>query len=881
MAKTDPWLSIQQRNDATWVELDAALTAGYEAAVAEVLAKLWRIVLGERNAVTAATTPPDFAGAGLAARETWRQALARWVRPIAYAYYRRQYSEQPGDGQARTTDIDTWWATVVDRWMPTADNVVEAIRDEVRSRPTDGIPALRNRVARVLGLDSGSRKIRDEIAAVEAQLFAPGDTESLLARRVSLQAELFRVQASALRSRAYLALADSDPDNADNYRDLARQAARGEGDEQRIQRLLRQTDDQLFSGNEELSVTEESELRSRRRELYEQANEEDDTWRNTATRIARTTSTDVLNEATYQRAADVQREQGVELVKVWLAAKDERTRPTHKAAHGQTVELRAKFRVGDAELNRPGDPDGPLDEIIQCRCTTTYLTRTEHAEIAAVLASAIMGDEMDDEPLDALPPLMWHGVIAKEGVFTGDRRKFESGALRTQAFPFPMRFQREDWGGHSGAVVTANAEAARRYEGDIRAWGTFADASLTPEVAEVVGLFATGMMRGVSIDGDDVLDSQFEIEMDDDENVYEIFTSMRLRAATFVAIPAFDGAEIYLGPPPPEWLLEGEALAEQQNDAETHPVDLDELLASVSRIPEALVKYWLGPEGSSRVGGWGSPGSYTKCTAQLGEYVSPGQVQGACATLYHRATGEWPGRSKAAGGVLIASAESQFTIADFARIELPGPTALTIDETGKVYGHVAAWGTCHTGFSDMCVLPPRSKTDYTLFHTGAVRLADGNDLPIGKLTVGAGHANGKAGVRAATEHYDNSAMAVAVVRAYEDQFGIQVVGQIIPGTPQERIDELRRSPLSGDWRAYQGNLELIAALGVNTPGFPVPRTMVAAIEGNQVSLVAAGIIVRPDADVRSEVEELAASIGLDPKTRAAMIAASVPALGGR
>ena len=69
-------------NDATWVQLEAALIPAFEAAVAETLAKLWRQVLGERITVTAASNPPDFNGAAEAAWTTWRQALTRWVRPV-------------------------------------------------------------------------------------------------------------------------------------------------------------------------------------------------------------------------------------------------------------------------------------------------------------------------------------------------------------------------------------------------------------------------------------------------------------------------------------------------------------------------------------------------------------------------------------------------------------------------------------------------------------------------------------------------------------------------------------------------------------------------------------------------------------------------------
>jgi hypothetical protein len=897
---TDPWFSAQQRNDAQWVQLVEQLDAALEAAVAEVLAKLWRVVLGERVAVTAAVDqPPDLDGAEQAARDTWQAALERWVRPILFAHYARQYAANGGTAVPERAR-EAWWADTLARVLPSAERVVQALRAEIASRPADGIPELRDRVARVLGLDAPTKQLRDEIAEVEAKLAAlttlsDGKRAELLQRRVGLQAELFRLRASRARSGAYNALAEVDPDNADQFRRLARQASRGAGDLAKLERDLARVDEQLLRNRRPPSAEaamQEADLIDRRARLVKQARESEDTWRNTATRIARTESTNVLNDATLQRGVDAETDAGERMVKTWVAARDERVRPTHRLAHGQTVGVREKFRVGAAFMERPGDPLGPPGETVNCRCSIVVLTESEHKEIAAVLASAAPEEEtVTDTTLEDLPPVMWHGVIAVEGVYTGDRRRFAEGSLRTQALPMPIRFQREDWGAHQGAVVVANLEGTRRYQNQIRAWGTFADGNATPEVGEVQGLMALGMMRGISVDGDDVLDSQFAIEVDADGNVFETFESMRLRSATFVAIPAFDEAEVFLGPPPEAWLLEGEELAVEQNDPDTAPValeDLDALVADVSRMPEDLVDYWLGPEGSARVGGWGSPGSYTRCLAQLGRYVSPGQVHGACATLYHRATGRWPGRHadaadtvEAAAPALIASLEEvKFTADQFARRDLPGPTPLVVDDDGNVYGHIAAWGTCHTGFSDVCVTPPKSPSNYSLFHVGAVRLEDGTDLPVGKLTVSGSHANTKWGVRRTVEHYDNTATAAAVVRAYEDEHGIQVSGRIIPGTPPEKVAELRRSPISGDWRPVGNDMELVAALGVNAPGFPIPRTEVGMVDGRQMSLVAAGVLAPREVDENGayvqRVQELAVLAGVDPASKVAALAASLP-----
>jgi sugar-specific transcriptional regulator TrmB len=54
----------------------------------------------------------------------------------------------------------------------------------------------------------------------------------------------------------------------------------------------------------------------------------------------------------------------------WVATADSRTRDTHAAADGQIVPVETTFRVGGAELMHPGDPGGPISEIVNCRCFT-------------------------------------------------------------------------------------------------------------------------------------------------------------------------------------------------------------------------------------------------------------------------------------------------------------------------------------------------------------------------------------------------------------------------------------------------------------------------------------------------------------------------------
>ena len=211
---------------------------------------------------------------------------------------------------------------------------------------------------------------------------------------------------------------------------------------------------------------------------------------------------------------------------------------------------------------------------------------------------------------------------------------------------------------------------------------------------------------------------------------------------------------------------------------------------------------------------------------------------------------------------------------DFADPHLSGPTALTVTADGRVFGHLATWGTCHIGYGGQCVQPPSSSTGYKYFHQGVVTTADG-DLPVGTLTLGTGHAPISRDIDAntAAAHYDNTGTGVAAVRAGEDAHGIWLSGRLVPGTPQDRIDELRRAGVSGDWRTINGTMELVAALAVNVPGFPVPRTEQLVAAGGVGALVAAGVVVPPDPtqmpQTPAELEAFVAAAA-DRRTRAVL-----------
>ena len=181
-------------------------------------------------------------------------------------------------------------------------------------------------------------------------------------------------------------------------------------------------------------------------------------------------------------------------------------------------------------------------------------------------------------------------------------------------------------------------------------------------------------------------------------------------------------------------------------------------------------------------------------------------------------------------------------------------TPLTVDDDGRVYGHIAAWHVDHIGMS-MGTKPPRSRSGYAYFHTGVVRTDDGTDVPVGQLTLAGGHASLEASAIEAARHYDDTASAIADVHAGEDAYGIWVAGSVRPGSTPEQIRALRASAPSGDWRPIKNSLELVAVCQVNVPGFPIARARVAS--GQVMALVAAGasVLAQLKSDPLSEMKD--------------------------
>lgn len=187
--------------------------------------------------------------------------------------------------------------------------------------------------------------------------------------------------------------------------------------------------------------------------------------------------------------------------------------------------------------------------------------------------------------------------------------------------------------------------------------------------------------------------------------------------------------------------------------------------------------------------------------------------------------------------VLASAAPAQLPPrAWFERPDLDRLTPVTVSDSGRVFGHIAGWDTCHVGLPG-CVTPPHSFAGYAYFHQASQVTAEGEELAVGTMVAGPRHADPQAAFHAAAQHYDDPSAAVAKVVAGEDEHGIWVAGWVPPGVSEEARQVFMSNPVSGDWRRVAGSLELIAVCSVNSAGFPIPRARVAFSAGAQRTLI--------------------------------------------
>lgn len=690
-------------------------------------------------------------------------------------------------------------------------------------------------------------------------------------------------------------------------------------------------------------------------------------------RIANWVAVYAINASTMAAASAVE---GEFVLLEWVTMEDEDVRALHVPLNGVQVPVGERFQVGESELRYPGEPIGPPEVWINCRC----LARPVVGEEMTAQTFAVEPDEdLDDPPMiesdeefdfDVIPV---HGVLAPINVKSGDSRTLTE--LTWADTPLPLRWVKQDVGYHDGAVRVGTITDIYQ-DGDLIRWS--GNMLQTPEADEAINLMVEGPM-GLSVDLDSTA-MEVDEELMEPGEMPEMKVSGRIRAATLVDVPAFVEAYAVLGPEDApaedgeiellasgcvpcmakeldehyatlvdfaiseaswdgsasrfsdeEWIrstvvdrgeefstpkeryavpilepngdlnraaVHAAAARINQVDAPDSAISAGErkLVAAYRRLeeepPESLTaaafapgthdgpgwithpvptqrirNYWTRGAGAGKIR-WGQPGDFNRCRTQLRKYIAnPQWLAGTCANLHFVALGVWPGRetTRNVEGAIMASA---FTIYEETNIlpaewfvdpELKMPTPVTVTREGRVFGHIAQWGVCHVGLGlsigldDTCTEAPHSPTNYAYYRTGVVD-TDQGEIPVGNLTMGIGHAPDKASARATIAHYDNVNAVVADVVTGEDEFGIWFSGAMRPNLTDDQIRAFKGATLSGDWRTIGGELELVAALAVNVPGFGIPRLSLAASGGRQTALIAAGMVKREEKVANMEVD---------------------------
>lgn len=667
--------------------------------------------------------------------------------------------------------------------------------------------------------------------------------------------------------------------------------------------------------------------------------------------------------------------------KTWVTMLDDRVRDTHRPLHGATVAAAETFDVGGYPLSYPGQPIGPPEIWINCRCVLRMA-----ATVTAAAANGNSGVVVVARPTDPDQLVVPKGLPADELHVTlgyyGD----------ADAAPEGLREALSDWVGRQSLATEATVGGVARMGFDDPPATTLLLES--PELAELrlaleqvappdtthphftphltlgygldlpetmpetVPLDAVelwwGDQRGGAMDPTDTIGdalgaaiseepwsnfsaSDYTIEQwrraclitmpggdPEAKSTYKLPvrtpSGAVSRAGVHAAAAALAGARGGVDAPASEKAKAARALRglyRQLGDTPpdslkadaTDPDVLEGWAPSTSppgthdapgwvtnpRETQRLRDYWTRGAGAGKIR-WGQPGDFDRCRSQLRKYVpNPSYLAGTCANLHFVALGYWPnqgphasrnrGRRGLPGDanqlvdteeIIAVTAAFETAAAEAAQLPpldwfqdpgLDGPTPLTVTEDGRVLGHLATFDTCHVGISGACTQPPRSHHDYAYFRTGEAETAGGM-VSVGQITMDTGHAGTDLGPTAAVSHYDDTGTVVADVAAGEDDYGIWVAGALRPGLSDAQLRGLRAGALSGDWRRIGGNLELVAALVVNVPGFPIPRTQVASAGGQDFALVAAAVVTLDPNAVDADRVAIAVMAALDQRQAA-------------
>lgn len=516
----------------------------------------------------------------------------------------------------------------------------------------------------------------------------------------------------------------------------------------------------------------------------------------------------------------------------WRTMLDDDVRDLHRPLEGVTQRAGSPFIVGGIPLDYPGQPVGPPEGWINCRCHLALAAAAETRPPPAAQSAAAV-----------TLPLYSAGHTFNVAPSTNNF------VIRTDESPNLVAVSDKPWSQFSASDYTIEqwrrACLLKMPGGDPNSKSTYKlpvrepGGALNRNGVHAAAAALAGARGGTSAPA----------------------------GAKAAARSKLRGLYRQLGEEPPESLaadLTGDSDALTAWAPSTSPPGTHDAPGWIThpRDTQRLRTYWTKGEGAAKIR-WGQPGDFKRCERQLRKYIAnPQYLAGTCANLHFVALGFWPGQGPhGSGDPINLTAEGEavteaFTQAATLDDVLPplgffqdplfeGPTPFRVEFDSKhVFGHGALFGSCHLGYSDRCVEAPRSERGYNHFRTGAV-MTDGGLVSVGQITMDTGHPPLHYTASEAVRHYDDTGTVVADVAAGEDQWGIWLNGMLRPGVTNAQARALQAATISGDWRSIGGKAEFVAALAVNVPGFPIPRPELAASAYDPdaiQSMVAVGVV---------------------------------------
>lgn len=572
----------------------------------------------------------------------------------------------------------------------------------------------------------------------------------------------------------------------------------------------------------------------------------DPQWSAAADEVGQTHATGTLNAALEAAAQATGRELELE----WVAIHDTHTRLAHAEADGQRRSPGVPFDVGGEPLRFPGDPLGDPENVINCRCRLFAKFVTNNPDLVA------SGEPEDDfnwvDECGGLPKYIKRIVkhLKSDGMD-------ESRAIATAVNAAKKMCKTGDtnFPGKQNVNPGSRAEACTA----VAEWEKLKECAAKKRASKASAL-ARSLEWAESLDGAPYVFGTSPVsEKVASMTDYRSFTSV----LAVIGTPTDDGrmfaTDIKLAfrdfPLPLLWQEQSAGghfnsftvgVIESAGVVGTEVIGKGYLL-NTPQADQAATQIEHGVTGPSVDLGdveWelrdknGAPISeqdyYDNPDIEMVQTVLSAKVLAATlvATPAFGETSITLGANVAKGedALVAAAALAQpglidapvYPAAFFTDPEFTAPTLPHITPDGRIQGHLASFNVCHIGIQDSCVIAPRSATEYAWFHTAPpVKTDAGSPAKVGRLTVGGGHAGPKLGVGPTIAHYDNAGTCFALVHVGEDAHGIWFSGVAHPAATNDQIVAGLSAPLSGDWRNVGGNLELVAALAVNTPGFPI------------------------------------------------------------